>query len=163
MTKIKSLKPSLNSPYKQGYYTPKNTKKYIGKNPKIIHRSGLELKFCKICDMSNLVSAWSSEELVIKYLNPIDKKVHDYYPDFFVRMSNGTKWLVEIKAANKLKKPKKPSKFASNKSWINYYKNLREFIIINAKKKASEQYCAKFPSCYYIMITEKSDILKKFK
>lgn len=162
---IKDLKPVANGRYKQGYYVPVNKLKYIGKNPKIIYRSGLEKKFCRICDLNDNVICWSSEEHTIKYFNPIDEKIHNYYPDFYLKVSyNGNifTWLIEIKANSKLQKPKKPSKYAPNKSWDIYYRNLKEFIIINAKKKAAEAYCEKYDNMEYHFLTEKSWLLKRF-
>ena len=33
-------------------------------------------------------SKWSSEEIVIPYRSPIDKKVHRYFPDFWIQLLN---------------------------------------------------------------------------
>ena len=36
------------------------------------------------CDNNESIKHWGSEEVVIRYRNPIDHKLHNYFPDFFV-------------------------------------------------------------------------------
>ena len=59
---IKNLKPSNNSGFIQGYFTPKHPDKYIGPTP-IIYRSSWERKFMIMCDSREDVIKWSSERL----------------------------------------------------------------------------------------------------
>ena len=47
-------------------------------------------------DSNTEVTAWSSEEVVIPYLCPVDKKVHRYFIDFWIETTKGT-FLVEVK------------------------------------------------------------------
>jgi TnsA endonuclease N terminal len=71
----------------QGIYTPKNPQKYVGKHkPK--YRSGWELTFMTFCDTHNNVTHWASESMSIPYRSPLDGKVHNYIPDFFVVYQN---------------------------------------------------------------------------
>ena len=76
---IKNLKPSSNSGFVQGYYTPENPDKYIGPTP-IIYRSSWERKFCIMCDTKDNVLKWSSEPVQIKYRSTMDKREHTYIP-----------------------------------------------------------------------------------
>ena len=82
---------------KKGFYKPKNISKYKGDYRKIFHRSGLELKFMRYLDGNDSILKWSSEEIVIPYRSPIDGKVHRYFPDFWVKTSQG-ETLIEIKS-----------------------------------------------------------------
>ena len=90
---------------KKGYYKPKNISKYRGDYRNIFHRSGLELKFMRYLDGNDSILKWSSEEIIIPYRSPIDGKVHRYFPDFWVKTSQG-ETLIEIKPKIQTKPPK---------------------------------------------------------
>ena len=94
----------------KGLYRPSNPKKYVGDPSKIVYRSLLERKFMLHCDRSPDIVNWASEELSIRYFNPIDKKYHSYYPDFIVKTIKGKKFLIEIKPSRQCKPPKTPKK-----------------------------------------------------
>jgi hypothetical protein len=109
---IKNLKPNAKSGFRQGYYSPKNREKYIGPGP-IIYRSSWEHKFCKWCDLNENVMAWVSEPFSIKYYNILDKKFHNYFPDFYVKLKKEDtieEYLVEIKPKAQLQKPIPPKR-----------------------------------------------------
>lgn len=109
---IKNVKPNAKSGFKQGYYSPKNREKYIGPGP-IIYRSSWEHKFCKWCDLNENVMAWVSEPFSIKYYNILDKKFHNYFPDFYVKLKKEDtieEYLVEIKPKAQLQKPIPPKR-----------------------------------------------------
>jgi hypothetical protein len=81
-------------------YSPKNPQKYVGDVNTIVCRSLWERHVCKFLDENKSITKWSSEEIAIPYYSPIDKKIHNYYPDFLVEIhNNGCKevWLIEIK------------------------------------------------------------------
>lgn len=48
---------------------------------------------------------WSSEEVVIPYISPIDDRVHRYFIDFKVTFKNGLVLLVEVKPHYQTQKP----------------------------------------------------------
>ena len=68
----------------KGRFTPQNKDKYLGNVKRIIYRSNWERKFMVYCDRNDSIKHWGSEEVVVRYRNPIDKKLHNYFPDFFV-------------------------------------------------------------------------------
>ena len=51
--------------YYQGFYTPKNTKKYLGDADKVIYRSRWELLVFRWCDLNPDIVEWVSEEISI--------------------------------------------------------------------------------------------------
>lgn len=75
------------SKFAQGIYTPKNPEKYVGKHaPK--YRSGWEMTFMTFCDSNKNVLYWASEAIKLPYRSPLDGKIHQYIPDFFVVYQN---------------------------------------------------------------------------
>lgn len=81
-------------------FIPKNSQKYRGDLTKITARSSWELKYMALLDSSPTVSSWTSEpNLQIRYLNPINKKIKCYFPDFLIHYTDGSIEIVEIKPA----------------------------------------------------------------
>ena len=68
----------------RGVYKPENPKKYLGNANQIVYRSLWERKLMRYCDTNAKVIAWASEEIAIKYYNPVKKKVARYFPDFYI-------------------------------------------------------------------------------
>lgn len=88
-----------------GKFTPLNVGKYEGDSSKIVYRSLWEAAFMKWLDLNNDVKFWSSEEIVIPYMSPVDDRVHRYFPDFKVKFNNGDVLIVEIKPEYQTRKP----------------------------------------------------------
>jgi len=131
----------------QGFYTPKNPQKYIGKhNPK--YRSGWELTFMTFCDTHNNVLYWASEALRIPYKHPFTGKPTIYVPDFFVVYENKFgKKVAEVVEIKPQKQSIIESKAATAKD--------RMIVAINhAKWAAAMGYC-KSQGYTFRVITEK--------
>ena len=93
----------------KGRFTPQNKDKYLGNVRKIVYRSNWERRFMVYCDNNESIKHWGSEEVVVRYRNPIDKKLHNYFPDFFV-VTEKDKYLIEIKPKAFTIKPKPRSR-----------------------------------------------------
>jgi len=127
-------------------FNPKNPKKYIGDASKIVCRSLWERNVCKFCDDHPKILKWSSEEVAIPYVSPIDKKIHNYFPDFLIQFENREgkqTWMVEVK-------PKKQTYLKESAS----KKEKTTWIINNAKWEAAKSYCQK-NNIEFKIITEK--------
>jgi hypothetical protein len=114
-------------------YNPKNPKKYAGDVSKIVCRSLWERNVCKFCDETPNIIKWSSEEIAIPYVNPLDEKVHNYFPDFLIQFKNSSgvhNWMVEVK-------PKKQTYLKENAS----KKEKAIWIMNSAKWQAAKKYC----------------------
>lgn len=72
----------------KGKFAPKNPSKYNGNPQNIIYRSNWELRVMKYLDENPQVIWWSSEELSIPYISPVDLKTHRYFPDFIFKVKN---------------------------------------------------------------------------
>jgi len=123
----------------KGKYNPNNPQKYVGNVKNIVYRSMWERRFMKYCDENPDVLIWSSEELVIPYLSPLDKKVHRYYPDFLVKVNREGKpktIIVEVKHKKETKAPRKRQKITPR-----YLSEMKTWSVNEAKWKAAEEFC----------------------
>jgi len=126
--------------WRQGLFHPINPSKYVGNVANIQYRSGWEFKYMRSLDLDPTVTAWSSEELVIPYVSPVDMREHRYFPDFFVkkRMPNGKTqvYVIEIKPAAQREPPKKIGR--NRKRMINEHAT---YLVNQAKWKAADLWC----------------------
>ena len=96
----------------KGIFKPSYPKKYIGDAKNIVYRSLWERKLMRWCDTNEKVLKWASEEIAIKYYNPVKKRnaEHDTYPDFYVeyidKNNKRRKMLVEVKPSKETQPPK---------------------------------------------------------
>ena len=101
----------------------------------------MELRFMKWCDISEKIFQWSSEEIVIPYISPIDNKRHRYFPDFLIQTDKG--WtLIEVKPQVQTKPPKKllVEKLTLKKK-RRYYNAVKTWLVNEAKWKAAKKVC----------------------
>lgn len=124
----------------KGKYRIKNIEKYKGDPTNVTYRSLWERKFMKYCEENPHILEWSSEEIIIPYRSPIDRKIHKYYPDFLIKIRNSKNIieniLIEIKPKKQTTPPKKPNKMS--KKYIN---EVYTYGVNEAKWKAAEEYC----------------------
>ena len=73
--------------YAQGKFQMRYPEKYIGKGQPT-YRSGWEMIFMQFCDNNPAILQWASEAISIPYRSPIDGKIKNYIPDFFVVYQN---------------------------------------------------------------------------
>ena len=154
--KILNDKKASRSSYK-GRFKPFNPQKYRGNPTTIIYRSSWELKYMSELDLDKNVLEWSSEEIIVFYKNPFDKKMHRYFPDFYVKkMENNIikEYLVEIKPLKQTMKPKKPNKLQNGKYPKQFLKETATYIINNCKWEAAKAYCEK-KGYNFSILTEK--------
>ena len=120
----------------RGLFRPTNPKKYVGNTKQIVYRSLLERRFMRYCDLNKDILYWASEELPVRYYNPLDKKYHRYFPDFVVKTVNNEKFMIEIKPSRQVTKPKPPKKKTKS-----YMRESFEYIKNQAKWQAAKSYC----------------------
>lgn len=138
--------------YHQGTFKPTNPKKYNGNADKIVYRSSWEVKVMKWLDAHPQVIWWASEEIVIPYFNPMDQKMHRYFPDFIVKMKRNDgsvmTYVLEVKPHAQTKQPerkRRTKKFISEQA---------TYIINQCKWKAADEFCHEHGWVFKI-ITEK--------
>lgn len=116
-------------------WKPKNPIKYEGDPNNIIVRSSWEVRFLNWCDNNKHIVSYSSEEIIIPYLSPVDNKYHRYFPDAKIKTSNGQIYIVEIKPFYQCQKPK-PTK---NKQ--RYITESQTFMTNTAKWTYAKEFC----------------------
>ena len=124
----------------KGVYKPKNIKKYRGNPTRIVYRSLWERKYMIYCDSTPSILEWGSEEVIIPYRSPIDRRVHKYYPDFYIKVrekgGNISKYIVEIKPKKQTKPP-----YGKDKRTAAYKREALTFAVNRSKWDAAEDYC----------------------
>ena len=117
----------------KGKYTPKNRHKTDKKS--CIYRSMWERRFMLYCDRNDNILKWNSESIHIPYVSPKAGRLHNYYPDFYVKYinvhGNTVEKIVEIKP-----------------QWQ------RKWSVNRAKWRAARQYC-KVHGYIFQVLTEK--------
>lgn len=147
--------------YKQGFFKPKNPKKYIGDPTNIVYRSGWERRVMQSLDDNLNVIRWASEEVVIPYKSPVDNKIHRYFVDFYVEAvgKDGEMkiMLLEVKPKDQTQEPKKPKRTTKR-----YITEVMTYGINQAKWQAAEDFC-KHKGWEFRLITEQELFGKKSK
>jgi hypothetical protein len=123
-----------------GKFSPKNPTKYLGDPTNIIYRSLWERRVMVHLDENPGVVKWSSEEVVIPYLSPVDNRWHRYFPDFYVQTKNKQGMLesriLEVKPKSQAVAPK-----AKKRVTKQYIQEVMTYGINEAKWKAATEYC----------------------
>lgn len=177
-------KPDKNAKVEQGYYHVTNIDKYEGDVSLIIYRSSWEFALCKWCDVSPSVKRWSSEPVQIKYYdrvsnlnetvklgldpnNPANWKIRNYNVDFWIEIETAPnvleRWIIEVKPAYQLEKPRPPKQDAKTKDIKRYNNDLKTYLINEAKFAAANSYCDKIGAKFYIFtehVLDKLGILR---
>lgn len=124
----------------KGRFSPRNPQKYNGDPSNIIYRSSWECKVMDSFDKRPDILSWSSEEMAIPYVSPVDGRRHRYFPDFIVkvRTKDGTikTMMVEVKPEKQSKPPAKKSRVTKQ-----YIQEVVTWGVNQAKWKAAIEYC----------------------
>ena len=149
--------------YHQGKFRPTNPGKYKGDISRIEYRSSWELQLMLEFDRNESVIQWSSEEIIINYMSPIDMKNHRYFPDFYVKhlskdKSKVLETIIEVKPFKETRPP--AVKEGKKKPSVRYLNEVKTWGVNSAKWAAAEVYCKK--RGYHFVIMTEHDI-KNFK
>ena len=142
-----------------GRFKPKNYKKYKGDPTNVFYRSLWERRFMVYCDNNPNILEWGSEEIIIPYKSPLDKNVHRYFPDFFIKYKNSSgkiiREIIEVKPKRHLSPPKEPKRKTKR-----YLGEVNTYIVNQAKFKAAEEFC-KDRKLGFRILTEEHLVPKK--
>lgn len=129
------------SRYTQGYFRPKNPKKYQGDSNNIVFRSSWEMRCMTFFDENPNILRWASEEIVIPYVDPMTGKRRRYFPDFLIEcvQKDGNKKIVmiEVKPHAQTQPPKKQKRQTRR-----YIQEVHTYGVNENKWKAAQKYCS---------------------
>ena len=121
-------------------YKPSYPQKYIGDSNNIVCRSSWERKFCHWCDLNENIISWGSEEIRIKYYDPVKQKVRTYFPDFIIKVKEQSgeikKYIIEIKPEKQTVEPKPRARTTKS-----YLYEVYTYATNQAKWRAAEEFC----------------------
>ena len=104
------------------------------------------------CDSTDAILEWGSEIAVIPYISPVDKRVHRYFVDFYMKVQdkNGRveKYLIEIKPKKFTQEPIKPKRVTKQ-----FLEEVFTYGVNQAKWKAAKEFCAD-RNWKFVVITE---------
>mgnify|MGYP003442065282 FL=1 len=131
----------------KGRFRPRNPEKYRGDPTKIIYRSGWEARFFQLMDENKDVVWWQSEEVIVPYRDPLDGKIHRYFPDVvYQTIVEGVPKtiMVEIKphAQTLPPNPANRNKTKTGRVSTRFLNEVKRYGKNDAKWKAAEQFCA---------------------
>jgi len=136
----------------KGKFKPKNPLKYKGNAENIIYRSSWEVRVMKYLDDNPSIIWWASEEMFVRYYNPIDNKIHRYFPDFIakVQKKNGevVTYMIEVKPERETKPP------IQKRKTQRFLKESVTYVINQSKWKAATEFC-KDHGWEFKVVTEK--------
>ncbi len=128
----------------KGLYNCANPAKYKGDPKRIIWRSWLECRWMMKLDNNPSVKWWTSEEMHVPYVSPVDGKPHKYYPDFiFCVEENGKErvTMLEIKPSSECLPPKARKSKTGRVNRARFIKETYTWKVNEAKWRAAEIFC----------------------
>ena len=124
----------------KGKFKPSFPEKYDGDPTNIVYRSLWELKFLRYCDLNENILEYSSEEIVIPYMDRSTNRVRRYFPDAYIKVKQPDgiikKYLIEIKPSKQTIPPPKPKRQTRR-----YIAEAMEFVKNQSKWEAAREYC----------------------
>jgi len=140
--------------YYQGKYIVENAHKYEGDVNKVEFRSSWEYKAFHYCDNNPRIVSWSSEEVIIPYISPVDKRMHRYFMDLKIveidEYDRRKVTLVEIKPYKETIPPVKKGKKRER-----YAQEVKTYLVNQAKWKAARLLCMQ-KGWNFVIWTEKN-------
>ncbi len=123
----------------KGRFTPQNPQKYNGNPENIIFRSSWELRCMKWFDDNPAIIWWSSEELAIPYISPVDGKRHRYFPDFIIKVKRKDDTVmthvIEVKPFSQTQKP------IQKRRTKKFLQEAATYAVNQMKWRAADEFC----------------------
>lgn len=129
--------------YRGVFSTFTKPEKYVGDISKVTYRSLWERSVMVWLDSCPQVTKWSSETFIVDYYDHIHNKSRQYYVDFYMQMSSGAEFLIEVKPDKETKQPVQKARKTRNflHECATYEINQAKW---TAAKKVAELYGMKF-------------------
>jgi TnsA endonuclease N terminal len=96
------------------------------------------------CDTNEYILQWSSEEIIVPYYSPVDKKWHRYFPDFYIKYRDKSgqicESLIEIKPKIQTSAPQVKTT-PKGRPTSRFLREAITWEVNQAKWKAAQEYC----------------------
>jgi hypothetical protein len=135
----------------KGIFSPSNRNKYIGKSLPTF-RSAWEKRVMFMLDNNSKVYRWGSELFSLPYISPVDGKVHQYFPDFYVEVIGNNDELKRLIIEVKPKKQTMPPTTANKKKKTIALEAV-QWAVNKSKWEAAMNYCNK-NGIQFVVFTE---------
>lgn len=93
----------------------------------------------KYFDESPGIIWWSSEELAIPYISPVDKRKHRYFPDFIIKVRRKDNtvmtYVIEVKPESQTQKP------VQKRQTKRFIQEAATYAINQMKWRAADEFC----------------------
>lgn len=136
-------------------YQVKNRSKYIGSSDKVFYMSGWEYSFFSRLEENPKVVRWNANAYSIRYISPVDNRVHSYFLDVYAEVINNgnlEKYLIEIKPDEQLWKPNLPKK-KTPKAMMGYQRRTLEWVKNQSKWEAAVNF-SRANGMFFLIVTE---------
>lgn len=162
--------PSKYKQFKQGNFYPRNIEKCLNDKNDVVYRSKLERDFMICLDSNSNVARWASEKVIVPYYNSGKGRDARYFVDFFLELTDGRRFLIEIKPFKEtqvisdptlLAKRMKKSKAKKSTLLIEAFNATQNREKWEAAKKYAQEHSTVQHPMIFMVITEK-DIEKIF-
>jgi hypothetical protein len=124
----------------KGWFKPVYPEKYNGNAENIVFRSSWELRCMKYFDGHPGIIWWSSEELAIPYISPVDNKRHRYFPDFIIKVKRKDDtvmtYVIEVKPFAQTQKP-----IQGKRRTQRFLTEVKTYAVNQMKWRAAEEFC----------------------
>lgn len=138
--------------YKGKFTQFKNPGKYVGDIEKVTYRSLWERNTMIWLDENPNVKEWASEEMFFPYEHPVYGRRARYFPDFYVKMTDGTIRIIEVKPKKETVKPVQPKR--KTKRYIN---EVATWLVNQEKWKEARYHCSQNNMTFEIWTEETLD------
>jgi len=136
-----------------GKYKVRHKEKYVADLREVTYRSSWERKYMDYLDRNPSVLEWGSENIIIPYYNPVEKKTRRYFVDFYAKVKDTKgqiqQYIIEIKPLSQCKPPVKKKRIS-----LKYKHELRAYIRNQSKWKAAKKW-AENRGWIFLVLTEK--------
>lgn len=133
----------------KGRYSIQNVSKYQGDPTRVFFRSLWERQVFRFLDSNPDIESWVSEEIVVPYICKTDGKIHRYFVDLRITMTNGQTYLIEIKPKSQTAPPT-PQKRKTAK----YVTEVLQYVKNTSKWEAADSYAKRMGWTFQIWTEE---------
>lgn len=142
-------------------WKPKNPQKYVGDPSKITSRSSWETRLFSYLDKNESVISWNSEDIVVKYISPVDGRMHNYHIDVVAKMKTRSGEIKTFAIEVKPEVQTLPPKNTPSKKREVLLEEVETYLINQAKWEAASKFFKERGATFIVMTEYDMGIAKR--